>query len=55
MANLPAIIQPGTLTAPIDSHMVPALIAAAGWRYVEFFTANIRNSHTRRAYHRLSR
>jgi hypothetical protein len=33
---------------------VPALIAgdAAGWRYVEFFTANIRNPHTRRAYAR---
>jgi site-specific recombinase XerD len=36
--------------------VVPALIAdlgdAAGWRYVEFFTANIRNPHTRRAYAR---
>jgi hypothetical protein len=36
--------------------IVPALIAgagdAAGWRYVEFFTANIRNPHTRRAYAR---
>ena len=35
---------------------MPALIAdagdAAGWRYVEFFTANIRNPHTRRAYGR---
>jgi site-specific recombinase XerD len=35
---------------------VPALVMdvgdAAGWRYVEFFTANIRNSHTRRAYAR---
>jgi hypothetical protein len=35
---------------------VPALIAdagdAAGWRYVEFYTANIRNPHTRRAYAR---
>jgi hypothetical protein len=35
---------------------VPALIAdagdAAGWRYVEFFTANIRNPNTRRAYTR---
>jgi hypothetical protein len=33
---------------------VPALIADLGydasWRYVEFFTANIRNPHTRRAY-----
>ena len=35
---------------------MPALIAdageAAGWRYVEFFTANINNPHTRRAYAR---
>jgi Phage integrase, N-terminal SAM-like domain len=37
---------------------VPALIADLGdeaaWRYVEFFTANIRNPHTRRAYSRAS-
>jgi site-specific recombinase XerD len=36
--------------------LVPALIAAtgdaAGWRYVEFFTANIRNTNTRRAHAR---
>jgi hypothetical protein len=25
---------------------------AAGWRYVEFFTANIRSPNTRRAYSR---
>jgi site-specific recombinase XerD len=35
---------------------VPALIAnlgdQAGWRYVEFFAANINNDHTRRAYAR---
>jgi site-specific recombinase XerD len=35
---------------------VPALIADAGepmaWRYIEFFTANIRNPYTRRAYAR---
>jgi len=35
---------------------MPALIADLGdeaaWRYVEFFTANIRNPHTRRAYAR---
>src|SRR5271155_5381485 len=34
--------------------VVPSLIADLGeqaaWRYVEFFTANIRNPHTRRAY-----
>jgi len=36
--------------------LVPALIADLGeqasWRYVEFFTANIRNPNTRRAYAR---
>jgi site-specific recombinase XerD len=35
---------------------VPAVIAATGeqasWRYLEFFTANLRNPHTRRAYGR---
>ena len=39
-----------------DGSVVPAPIAdageRAGWRYVEFFTANIRNPHTRRAYAR---
>ena len=53
--QLPAIIPPGTLATPTDT-LVPALIAdageQAGWRYVEFFTANIRNPHTRRAYAR---
>jgi site-specific recombinase XerD len=56
MDQLPAIIPPDAL-APLDAtHVVPALIAdagdAAGWRYVEFFTANIRNPNTRRAYAR---
>jgi site-specific recombinase XerD len=36
--------------------VVPAVVAAAGeqagWRYIEFFTANIRNPNTRRAYAR---
>jgi hypothetical protein len=56
--QLPAIIQPTALTATTDAelYLVPALIAdvgdAAGWRYVEFFTANIRNPNTRRAYAR---
>jgi hypothetical protein len=47
------------IITPSDAHtilVVPALIADlgddAGWRYVEFFTANIRNPHTRRAYAR---
>ena len=38
---------------------MPALIACAGdqagWRYVEFFEANIANDHTRQAYARLGR
>src|ERR1700693_4679084 len=57
--QLPAISRPAALTSPIDAYaatLVPALIAdagdAAGWRYVEFFAANIANDHTRRAYAR---
>jgi len=57
--QLPAIIRPAAVTSPIDAYaatLVPALIAdagdAAGWRYVEFFTAPIRNPNTRRAYAR---
>jgi site-specific recombinase XerD len=56
MSQLPATIKPGALTTPADTHLVPALIADAGepaaWRYIEFFTANIRNPNTRRAYAR---
>src|SRR3954468_21109333 len=55
--QLPATIQQAEIA--IDQrapNVVPALIAnlgdAAAWRYVEFFTANIRNVHTRRAYAR---
>src|ERR1700677_4649747 len=56
--QLPAIVPPTALSTETTAalHLVPALIAAAGeqagWRYVEFFTANIRNPHTRRAYAR---
>jgi Phage integrase, N-terminal SAM-like domain len=54
--HLPAILKPGTLATVADSHLVPAVIADAGepaaWRYIEFFTANIRNPNTRRAYAR---
>jgi site-specific recombinase XerD len=54
--QLPAMVQPGALATPTDTYIVPALIGdagnAAGWRYVEFFTANINNDHTRRAYAR---
>ena len=57
--QLPAILQPGALTISVDGHLVPALIADAGepaaWRYIEFFTANIRNANTRRAYARACR
>jgi site-specific recombinase XerD len=42
--------------APITASYAPALIAASGprasYRFLEFFTANIRNPHTRRAYAR---
>src|SRR5471032_3300903 len=42
--------------APIAAAHAPALIAASGprasYRFLEFFTANIRNAHTRRAYAR---
>jgi hypothetical protein len=53
--QLPAIVPPGGgLTTPTDTYVVPVLIARAGdqagWRYVEFFTANTRTPNTRRAY-----
>jgi hypothetical protein len=57
--QLPAIITQAEIITSSDAHtslVVPALIADLGddasWRYVEFFTANIRNPHTRRAYAR---
>jgi site-specific recombinase XerC len=41
---------------PISAPRLPALVAAAGerasMRFLEFFAANIRNPHTRRAYYR---
>jgi hypothetical protein len=49
--QFPSIVTPGALATPTDTYIVPALIAdlgdAANWRYVEFFTANINNDHTR--------
>ena len=53
--RLPATIQQAEVTADQRAvQVVPALVADLGdeaaWRYVEFFTANIRNPHTRRAY-----
>jgi site-specific recombinase XerD len=55
--QLPATITPAEVASnPRALNVVPALIADLGdeaaWRYVEFFTANIRNPHTRRAYAR---
>ena len=57
MTKLPAIVPPANLIADRSAHpVVPALIADPGdpaaWRYIEFFTANIRNPNTRRAYAR---
>jgi hypothetical protein len=56
--QLPAIIEPAVRPTVAGSYIVPALIAdvgeAANWRYDEFFTANINNDHTRRAYARAS-
>ena len=53
---LPAVVPSGDLAPSPDISLIPALIAdageQAGWRYVEFFTANIRNPNTRRAYAR---
>jgi hypothetical protein len=41
---------------PIGSPQLPAIVVAAGerasMRFLEFFAANIRNPHTRRAYYR---
>jgi hypothetical protein len=49
--QLPAAIQQAEAAR---GAVVPALVADLGdeaaWRYVEFFTANIRNPNTRRAY-----
>lgn len=56
LAHPPATnYQPEIITGDA-AHVVPALIAAAGehasLRFLEFFAANIRNPHTRRAYGR---
>src|ERR1700680_3855537 len=51
-------LVPHTVTPAISSVFatVPTLVAAAGeraaMRFLEFFAANIRNPHTRRAYYR---
>jgi site-specific recombinase XerC len=55
--RLPATNTSADITADQRAlNVVPALIAELGdeaaWRYVEFFTANIRDPNTRRAYAR---
>jgi integrase len=54
---LPAAAPAPPRPEPTLVVVVPALVTDAGgenagWRYVEFFTANINNDHTRRAYAR---
>jgi len=54
-AQLPATTRPGS-DGGDQAPAVPALVAAAGARacvrFLEFFAAQIRNPHTRRAYGR---
>ena len=55
--QLPATIDQAKRATSLHAvHIVPALVAAAGdrasRRFLEFFAANIRNPHTRRAYGR---
>jgi site-specific recombinase XerD len=54
--QLPAIIDRTKIIGDARAPLVPALIAASGerasLRFLEFFAANIRNPHTRRAYGR---
>jgi site-specific recombinase XerD len=57
--QLPAILQPAEptdLAASVAAGLIPTLIADAGdqasWRYIDFFTSNIRSPNTRRAYAR---
>ena len=49
-------VRSGGIAVLSSSAVVPVLVASIGdqasWRYVEFFTANIRNPNTRRAYAR---
>jgi site-specific recombinase XerD len=54
--QLPAFVDRTGIIGAACAHIVPALIAASGerssLRFLEFFAANIRNPHTRRAYSR---
>jgi hypothetical protein len=54
VSQLPATIAQARIIAGDDrAHVVPAVIAASrectSLRFLEFFAANIRNPHTRRA------
>jgi site-specific recombinase XerD len=57
-AQLPAVLPAAASNLEVAAlhAMIPTLVADAGdqaaWRYVDFFTANIRNANTRRAYAR---
>jgi site-specific recombinase XerD len=55
-ASLPAPLSKPDLIKAGTAHVMPVLIADMGeqasWRYIDFFTANIRNPNTRRAYAR---
>jgi hypothetical protein len=57
--GLPAVLHyatPSPMTPLPDGLLIPSPIADAGdpasWRYIDFFTSNIRNPNTRRAYAR---
>jgi site-specific recombinase XerD len=56
--QLPAVLPPAAPPSEAAAFhaMIPTLIADAGdqasWRYIDFFTSNIRNPNTRRAYAR---
>ncbi len=56
MTDLVAVPDRPMVLSVAGSPLVPVLVADLGeqaaWRYVEFFTANIRNPNTRRAYAR---
>ncbi|WP_158933283.1 hypothetical protein [Acidisphaera sp. S103] len=58
--QLPALVSPTAAisftTVLPEGALIPSMVAEAGesaaWRYVDFFTSNIRNPNTRRAYSR---
>ena len=58
MTGEPQVMEPEVVASIASGRgdLVPLLIAQqgeqAGWRYIELFTANIRNPNTRRAYAR---